>query len=85
VRGSTSSLLIEKFSLQVPISGLVLLSLAYGSGLCGPILKEPQCGNIDKQIESTLNCENPLVWPPAATNARLFLTFPSIVDYLITT
>jgi len=51
---------MEKFPRQVPISGLVPLSLAYGSGLHGPILKEPQCGNIDKQIESTLNCESPL-------------------------
>ena len=25
------------------------------------ILKEPQYGSISKQIESTLNCENPLV------------------------
>ena len=53
IRGSTSSLLIEKFPRQVPISGLVPLSLAYGSGLRGPILKEPQCGNIGEQIEST--------------------------------
>jgi len=61
IRGSTSSLLIEKFSRQMPISGLVPLSLAYGSGLRGPRLKEPQGRNIGKQIESTLNCESPLV------------------------
>jgi len=36
-------------------------SLAYGSGLHGPILKEPLCGKIDKQIESVLNCESPSV------------------------
>ena len=52
---------MEKFPRQVPVSGLVPLSLAYGSGLHGPILEEPQCGNIDKQIESTLNCKSPLV------------------------
>ena len=39
----------------------VLLSLARGIGLRGSILQEPQWGNIGKQIESTLNCENPLV------------------------
>jgi len=66
IKGSTSSLLIEKFPRQVPISGLVQLGLAYGSGLHGPILKEPQCGNIGKRIESTLNCESPLVWPQTA-------------------
>ena len=33
MRGSTSSLLIEKISQQVPISGLVPLSLTYGSGV----------------------------------------------------
>ena len=40
---------------QVPISRLVPSSLAGGNGLHSPILKEPQCDNIGKQIESTLN------------------------------
>ena len=38
-RGSTSSLLMEKFPRQVPIFGLVPLSLACGSGLRGPVLE----------------------------------------------
>ena len=42
------------------------------SGLRGPILKEPQCGNIGKQIESTLNCEN----PPAAEKHAAIFNFP---------
>jgi len=45
--------LIEKFSRQVPISGLVPLSWASGSGIHFLILKEPQCGNIGKQIKTT--------------------------------
>jgi len=47
--GSTSSLLIEKFPRQVPISRLVPLSLAYGSGVHYLILKEPQCENFELQ------------------------------------
>jgi len=65
-------------SYSTSTSGLVSLSLAWGSGLLGPILKEPQCGNIGKQIESTLNCENPLVWSPTAKNTRPLFNF---LDY----
>ena len=54
---------------------LVLLSLARGSGLRGPLLKEPQCGNIGKQIESTLNCRNSLFWPPGVKATANF-NFP---------
>jgi len=73
-------LLIEKFSQQVPIFKLIPLSLARGSGLRGLIVKEPQCGNIGKQIESTVNCKNPFVWPPAAQNTWPFLTFPTKIQ-----
>jgi len=59
----------------MPIFTLVPLSLAYGSDLRSLILKEPQCGNIGKQIESTLNCEKPLVWPPAAKTPDRFNFF----------
>jgi len=52
--------------------------LACVSGLCGSILKE-QCGNIGKQIESILNCEKSLVWPPTAKKSRPFSTFPTTV------
>ena len=44
----TSSLLMGKFPRQVPISGLVPLILAYGSGVHYLILKEPQCWNIGR-------------------------------------
>ena len=39
----------------------VPLGMACGSGLQGTILKEPQCGNVGKQIGSTLNSKNPSV------------------------
>jgi len=55
IRGVTSSLLIETFSWQVPISGLVPLSLAYDSGVQFLIRKESQCENIRKQIKTTLS------------------------------
>jgi len=58
---SALQLLGRNFTRQVPFFRLIPLSLACGSGLLGPILKEPQCGNSGKQIESSLNCENPLV------------------------
>jgi len=44
--------------LQVLISGLVSLSLVYGSGVHYLILKEPQFGNIGKQINRTLSYKN---------------------------
>jgi len=47
------------------LSPLAPLSLACGSGLRGPLLKKPKCRNIGRQIESTLNCENSLVWSSA--------------------
>jgi len=47
-----------------------IAELARDSGQRSLLLKKPQCENIDKQIESTLNYETPLVWPPAATNMR---------------
>ena len=52
-RGSISAirLLDWNYTRQVPIVRLVPLSLARGSGLLGPIMKEPQCGNIGKQID----------------------------------
>jgi len=43
---------------QVPIFRFVPLSLGCYSGLRGPILKEPQCEKIGKQIESTSNTEH---------------------------
>jgi len=65
------------------------MAVVYG----GPILKEPQCRNIGKQIESTLNCENPLVWPQTAKTTRPFstpphyrrpvLTFQTIVHWVL--
>ena len=36
--------------------------------------------NIDKQIESTLNCKNPLVWPQTAKTRAIF----NISDYSYT-
>ena len=54
---------IRTFTWQVPIFKLV--HWVWCSGLRGSLLKEPQCGTIGKQIESTLNSEDPLVWPPA--------------------
>jgi len=58
--------------------------LASGGGLHSPILKERQCGNIGKQIESTLNCGNN--WfdqqqqqQQQQKNTRAFFAFPSTV------
>jgi len=76
-RVNMGSPVIEKFPRQVPISGVIPLSLAYGSGLRGLILKEPQCGNIGKQIESTLNCENPS--SSKKTRGQPCLTFSTMV------
>ena len=66
---------MEKFPRQVSISGLVPLSLAYGSGLHNSILKDPQRGNIVKQIESTFNCESPLFDHKQQKNTAVF-NFP---------
>jgi len=41
-RGFASSPLSEKFTRRVPMSGLVILSLACGDSLHDLILKEPQ-------------------------------------------
>jgi len=49
----------------------------------GPILKEPQCGNIDKQIEATLNCESPLVWPQTAKHTAAVFNFPDYSHCLL--
>ena len=68
----------KKFTRQVSIFRLLPLGLACGSSLRGPILKEPQCGNIRKPIQSSLNCKSPLVWRPAAKNTPMLLTFPTI-------
>jgi len=48
-RGFTSSLLNEKFTWRVPISGLVPLSLACASGPHDMIAKEPQL--LDKSVK----------------------------------
>jgi len=66
----------------VPIFRLLPLSLAYGSGLHGPVLKEPQWGNIGKQIESTSNCKSPLVWPQNSNRHAAAFNFPDYSNLL---
>jgi len=60
---------------------LVPLSLAYGSGLRSPILKEPQCGNIGNQIESALNCESSLVLTTSSKKHAAIFNIPDYSDY----
>ena len=69
-KGLFSSHSAKKLTRQVPISGLVPLSLACGSGLRDPILKEPQCENVGKQINACFKWPNLKVDLSARSGSR---------------